>query len=175
MKNIDVNTPMSLGGGIETHEDAVRVIQSGVERITLGSNDPARVELIRTLANNFGEEAVLPIIDCDFTTGLTASNCSISAVLDCLQGWAGEILLQNITADGFCKNPKESFDDMINLCNRYSNLSFILSGSIHMLNFESILRVKNISAVAIDRIMEIREAAYPILREKVAEISHESR
>jgi len=106
----EINIPFTVGGGINTVEDAERLIRCGADKISLNSSAVKKPELITQIANALGTQAVVVAIDtklvnCNwevyinggrFTTGLdTVAWAQQAEALG-----AGEILLTSMHNDG---------------------------------------------------------------------------
>jgi len=103
--------PFSVGGGVRSWDDASRLLDSGADRITVGSAAVVRPEVLGEIATRAGAQAVILSLDarhagpdrCIVTrrggredTALDARDFARTAVAH----GAGEILLNVIDADG---------------------------------------------------------------------------
>ena len=59
----EINIPFTVGGGINSLEDATRVIQAGADKVSVNSSAVRRPELIREIANQFGSQCAVVAID----------------------------------------------------------------------------------------------------------------
>jgi cyclase len=103
--------PFSVGGGVKGWEDAFRLLDSGADRISVGSAAVARPEVLGEIAERAGAQAVILSLD---ARHVSADRCIVTrrggredTALDALafartaeQAGAGEILLNVIDADG---------------------------------------------------------------------------
>src|SRR6202008_3206167 len=55
--------PLAVGGGIRTEEDAAAAVDAGADKVSLNTAALKTPELITTLANRYGSQAVLVAID----------------------------------------------------------------------------------------------------------------
>jgi len=55
--------PLAVGGGIRTEEDAAAAVDAGADKVSLNTAALKSPELITTLANRYGSQAVLVAID----------------------------------------------------------------------------------------------------------------
>src|SRR5690606_5521729 len=62
----EINIPFTVGGGINTLEDAKKIIDSGADKISLNSAAILRPELITEIARKFGNQCVVLAIDTKF-------------------------------------------------------------------------------------------------------------
>ncbi|HLE56290.1 MAG TPA: imidazole glycerol phosphate synthase cyclase subunit [Rhodothermia bacterium] len=104
--------PLSLGGGITSFESAARLIRSGADKVVLNSAAYRDRQLITTIADSFGSQAVIVGIDVradeaegDYTLysdcGRAAEDVSLEAHLErVIAAGAGEILINSIDRDG---------------------------------------------------------------------------
>jgi cyclase len=104
--------PMSMGGGINSYEDAAFLILNGADKIVLNSAAYGRPEIITRTGENFGSQAVIVCIDASWDAEkgryVLYSECgqrpmSVSLedhVRRCTEAGAGEIMIQSIDRDG---------------------------------------------------------------------------
>jgi len=109
--------PFSVGGGVKSWEDAFRLLDSGADRISVGSAAVARPEVLGEIADKAGAQAVILSLD---ARHVDAGRCIVTrrggredTALDAAEfartaarHGAGEILLNVIDADG----TREGFD-----------------------------------------------------------------
>lgn len=106
----EVNIPFTVGGGINTLEDAKAIIDSGADKISLNSAAILRPELITEIAREFGNQCVVLAIDTKFVNDewkVFRSGGTVSTELITVE-WAkkgaelgaGEILLTSMNNDG---------------------------------------------------------------------------
>lgn len=105
-----INIPFTVGGGINTLEDARKIIDSGADKISLNSAAILRPELITEIASEFGNQCVVLAIDTKFEENewkVFRSGGTIATELNTVD-WAkkgadlgaGEILLTSMNNDG---------------------------------------------------------------------------
>src|SRR5213079_2844205 len=61
--------PLTVGGGIRTLDDAMRVFDAGADKLSINSAAVARPELIAEIADRFGSQAVVVAIDAKINAG----------------------------------------------------------------------------------------------------------
>lgn len=121
-----LNIPFTVGGGISSVEDAAEVLQAGADKVSLNSAAFKRPELIREIANRYGNQCVVLAVDVKNIEGEYLvflrggrDNTGVNA-LEWIQKavalGAGEILLTSMNADG----TKNGFD--LDICSKVSNL-----------------------------------------------------
>lgn len=104
--------PLALGGGITRFQEAVKLIQSGADKVVLNSICYSDFTIIQRIADNLGSQAIVASIDARWEPGKgdyqLYSNCGrnmqyisleehIQNVIKC---GAGEILINSIDRDG---------------------------------------------------------------------------
>lgn len=112
--------PLTVGGGVRTLEDAVRLLSAGADKVAVNTAAVERPELVAELAARFGSQAVVTAIDArrsprsgDARWIVVTYGGTRPTALDAVE-WAGrlessgagEILLTSMDADG----AKEGFD-----------------------------------------------------------------
>lgn len=102
--------PLAVGGGIRTEADAAAAVEAGADKVSLNTAALAHPELITTLANRYGSQAVIVAIDAKRAgdgyavyarSGSTAANRdAVEWAREAESRGAGEILLTSIDRDG---------------------------------------------------------------------------
>jgi len=127
--------PLAVGGGIRTQDDAAAAVDAGADKVSLNTAALSHPELITTLANRYGSQAVLVAIDAKLEAGryaVYARSGQTSASRDAVE-WAreagdrgaGEILLTSIDRDG----TKSGFDcEMTSAVSQAVSIPVIASG-----------------------------------------------
>lgn len=106
----EIFLPLAVGGGIRNGDDAAAAIEAGADKVSLNTAALADPQLISTLANRYGSQAVIVAIDAKRQGGrfsVFARSGQASANRDAIE-WAkqatamgaGEILLTSIDRDG---------------------------------------------------------------------------
>lgn len=131
----EINIPFTVGGGINTVEDAATIIKAGADKISINSSAVKNPSLIKEIAERFGSQAVVVAVDTKFennnwfvyvnggkvATGIT----TIDWVKKAEQLGAGEILLTSMNNDG----TKQGFAiDITNAVSSSINIPVIASG-----------------------------------------------
>ena len=106
----EINIPFTVGGGINSVEDAALIIKAGADKISINSSAVKRPTLIKEIADQFGSQAVLVAIDTKFENsewmvyvngGKVATGIkTIDWALQAEALGAGEILLTSMNNDG---------------------------------------------------------------------------
>jgi cyclase len=102
--------PLAVGGGIRTEDDAAAAVDAGADKVSLNTAALSSPDLITTLANRYGSQAVLVAIDAKqdggrfpvfARSGTSAANRdAVEWAREAEQRGAGEILLTSIDRDG---------------------------------------------------------------------------
>lgn len=131
----EINIPFTVGGGINTVEDAATIIKAGADKISINSAAVKNPSLIKEIADRFGSQAVVVAVDTKFenndwfvyvnggkvATGIT----TLDWVKQAAQLGAGEILLTSMNNDG----TKQGFAiDITNAVSASINIPVIASG-----------------------------------------------
>ena len=104
-----LDIPFSVGGGINTLEDAKSCFRFGAEKVVLGSAAIANPTLITEIAEIFGNQAVIVSVDfeSDFSDEIRIHSGAVQTEVQSLEFienleafGAGEVLLQSIQRDG---------------------------------------------------------------------------
>lgn len=130
-----VRIPLITGGGINNLETIQKVLELGVERVSLNSAAVRQPSLIKEAVNHFGEDRIIIAIDAKKINGsweVMINGGQKKTGLDVLE-WARavadmgvkEVLLTSIHCDG----KKEGYDNQLNRAvHRVGPLSVIASG-----------------------------------------------
>lgn len=102
--------PMAVGGGIRSEHDAIALISRGADKVVLNSICYRDPNVVRRIANRFGVQAVVCMIDVrrsgnDFHLfsdhGRHPENVDLAThITRCQNAGAGEIVVQSIDRDG---------------------------------------------------------------------------
>ena len=102
--------PLAVGGGIRTEDDAAAAVDAGADKVSLNTAALKQPELITTLANRYGSQAVLVAIDAKKENGRFAvyvrsgqsltNRDAVEWAQEAESRGAGEILLTSIDRDG---------------------------------------------------------------------------
>lgn len=59
----ELNVPVQMGGGIRTKEDAVKLLEIGVDKVILGTVAIENPEIVEELSHEFGSERIIVALD----------------------------------------------------------------------------------------------------------------
>lgn len=106
----EINIPFTVGGGIDTLEDARAIIKAGADKVSINSSAVKRPELITEISHQFGNQCVVLAIDTKFDNhewmvyvhgGRTPTPLlTLNWAKEGEQRGAGEILLTSMNNDG---------------------------------------------------------------------------
>lgn len=130
-----IDIPFTVGGGIDTVADAVALVQSGADKISINTAAVVRPQLIAELAGRLGSQCITVAVDTKAIAGTEyvfirgGSTRTTLKTMDWVQQaavyGAGEILLTSISQDG----TKSGFDlETTDAVSRLVNIPVIASG-----------------------------------------------
>lgn len=133
--SVEINIPFTIGGGISSVQDVEALLKAGADKVSLNSAAVRRPELVREIAQQFGNQCVVVAIDTKNIDGedyVFINGGKIKTELKTLD-WvktvadlgAGEILLTSMDFDG----TKNGFDiRMLQNVSAVCQLPIIASG-----------------------------------------------
>ncbi len=130
-----IRIPFTVGGGVSSVEDAVRLIDAGADKIAVNTAALKNPLLIKDLAEQVGSQAVVLAIDSGLQAGharvmshggqQATGRLTLDWVKEAVDLGAGEILLTSIDRDGTNKG----FDlELLDRVTRLINIPVIASG-----------------------------------------------
>jgi cyclase len=169
----EINIPFTVGGGINSLEDAQAVIKSGADKVSINSSAVKNPNLITKIANEFGSQCVVLAIDTKFENGewtVFVSGGEIPTGIKTLD-WAkqaeklgaGEILLTSMNNDG----TKNGFAlDISNEVSCAVNIPVIASGGAgSKVHFKEVFEQTKVSAALAASIFHFGEIPIPQLKQ----------
>ena len=173
----EINIPFTVGGGINTVEDAATIIKAGADKISINSSAVKNPSLIKEIADRFGSQAVVVAVDTKFennnwfvyvnggkvATGIT----TIDWVKQAEQLGAGEILLTSMNNDG----TKQGFAiDITNTVSASINIPVIASGGAGTKeHFVDIFKNTKATGALAASIFHFGEIPIPVLKQYLKE------
>ena len=174
---VEINIPFTVGGGINTVEDASTIIKAGADKISINSSAVKNPQLIKEIADRFGSQAVVVAVDTKFenndwfvyvnggkvATGIT----TIDWVKQAEQLGAGEILLTSMNNDG----TKQGFAlDIINAVSTSINIPVIASGGAGIKeHFKDVFQNTKATGALAASIFHFGEIPIPVLKKYLKE------
>lgn len=169
----EINIPFTVGGGINSVEDAATIIKAGADKISINSSAVKNPQLISDLAARFGSQCVVVAIDTKSMNGtekVFVSGGKIETELETLI-WAkeaeklgaGEILLTSMNADG----AKNGFAlDITQQIAQLVNIPVIASGGAgKMEDFKEVFEKTKASGALAASIFHFGEVPIPQLKQ----------
>jgi imidazole glycerol-phosphate synthase subunit HisF len=150
----EINIPFTVGGGINTVEDARAIINAGADKISVNSSAVKNPQLIADLADEFGSQCVVVAVDVKkienewmvFVSGgkIPTGIGAMEWIKQAEQFGAGEILLTSMNSDG----TKEGFEiEITELVSKSINIPVIASGGAgEMEHFKDVFEKTDASA-----------------------------
>ena len=106
----EINIPFTVGGGINSIEDAKAIIDAGADKISINSAAILNPNLISEIAKNYGSQCVVVAIDTKFVDGewmvfrsggkIATGLKTVAWAKEVAELGAGEILLTSMNNDG---------------------------------------------------------------------------
>ncbi|AMR40165.1 imidazole glycerol phosphate synthase subunit HisF [Elizabethkingia anophelis] len=169
----EINIPFTVGGGINSVEDAATIIKAGADKISINSSAVKNPQLISDLAARFGSQCVVVAIDTKSMNGtekVFVSGGKTETELETLI-WAkeaetlgaGEILLTSMNADG----TKNGFAlDITQQIAQLVNIPVIASGGAgKMEDFKEVFETTKASGALAASIFHFGEVPIPQLKQ----------
>ncbi len=173
----EINIPFTVGGGINTVEDAATIIKAGADKISINSAAVKNPVLIKEIADRFGSQAVVVAIDTKFENndwfvyvngGKVASGITtLDWVKQAEQLGAGEILLTSMNNDG----TKQGFAiDITNAVSTSINIPVIASGGAGTAeHFKDVFQKTKATGALAASIFHFGEIPIPVLKQYLKE------
>lgn len=169
----EINIPFTVGGGINSLEDAKTIISAGADKISINSSAILNPALISEIASEFGNQCVVLAIDTKFVDGdwmVFRSGGKIATELETLD-WArrgvslgaGEILLTSMNNDG----TKSGFAlDIISQISKMVSVPVIASGGAGtMQHFADVFQQTKATGALAASVFHYRQIPIPTLKQ----------
>lgn len=169
----EINIPFTVGGGINTVEDAATIIKAGADKISINSAAVKNPLLIKEIAERFGSQAVVVAVDTKFENtdwyvyingGKVATGLrTLDWVKQAEQLGAGEILLTSMNNDG----TKQGFAiDITNAVSCAINIPVIASGGAgRKEHFKDVFENTKATGALAASIFHFGEIPVPVLKQ----------
>lgn len=173
----EINIPFTVGGGINSIEDAAALVMAGADKVSVNSAAVKRPELISEIAAEFGSQCVVLAIDTKYHENEWVVYVNGGRILTQLRTvpWAlkaeslgaGEILLTSMNNDG----TKAGFAvDMTDQVSKAVNIPVIASGGAgSMEHFQDVFQESAASAGLAASIFHFGEISIPALKSYLKE------
>lgn len=168
----EINIPFTVGGGINSLEDAKAVIHAGADKVSINSSAVKNPSLITDIANEFGSQCVVVAIDVKKETDgwkVYVSGGKIPTGIDAIawavkaeQLGAGEFLLTSMNNDGTKSGFALEITDAIS---KAVNIPVIASGGAgEKVHFKEVFEKTKASAALAASIFHFGEIPIPELK-----------
>lgn len=171
----EINIPFTVGGGINSVDDALELIKAGADKISINSSAVSNPKLIVDLKKRFGSQFVVVAIDTKYINGkwkvFTKGGTNeteletVSWAKEVEYLGAGEILLTSMNSDG----TKAGFDlEVTKAVSKLVNIPVIASGGAGNINhFEEVFTKTEVSAALAASIFHFGEIPIPQLKKEL--------
>lgn len=173
--SLEINIPFTIGGGISSVQDVEALLKAGADKVSINSAAVRRPELVREIAQQFGNQCVVAAIDTKQLEGedfVFINGGKIKTELKTLD-WvktvadlgAGEILLTSMDFDG----TKNGFDiRMLQNVSDVCHLPIIASGGAgKMENFTEVFTKTKVTGALAASIFHFNEIKISDLKENL--------
>jgi len=172
----EINIPFTVGGGIETIDDAALLIRAGADKVSINTSAFRNPGLISQVAKQFGSQCAVVAIDTNMVNnewivyidaGRTQTKeKAVDWALKAEKYGAGEILLTSMNADG----TKSGYSiDITREVTRKINIPVIASGGAgNKEHFRDVFMKTTCSAALAASIFHYGEISIPELKEYLA-------
>lgn len=173
----EINIPFTVGGGVNTLQDAQVLIKSGADKVSINSATVKNPNLISEIAKQFGNQCVVVAIDTKFEDdcwqvyvhgGRTRTDLkTVEWAKKVEKLGAGEILLTSMNNDG----TKNGFAlDLTKKISQVVNIPVIASGGAGTVeHFEDVFLQTNASAALAASVFHFGEIPIPELKNKLSQ------
>ncbi len=164
-----ISTPIIFGGGIQKLDHAIRIINSGADRILCDSLFVKNIDEIKNISHTLGSQAVilsLPIIlkkeilRYDYLSKkINKLNSNFFELFD--RNYISELLITDVenegTLDGFNLNILKKI--------KFKDINTILFGGLYSIKkLKKIFKKKNVNAIAIGNALNYKENSIHLLK-----------
>ena len=173
--SLEINIPFTIGGGISSVQDVEALLKAGADKVSINSAAVRRTELVREIAQQFGNQCVVVAIDTKQIEGedyVFINGGKIKTELKTLD-WvktvadlgAGEILLTSMDFDG----TRNGFDiRMLQSVSEVCHLPIIASGGAgKMEDFTEVFTKTNVTGALAASIFHFNEIKISDLKENL--------
>jgi cyclase len=170
--SLEINIPFTIGGGISSVQDVEALLKAGADKVSLNSAAVRRPELIREIAQQFGNQCVVVAIDTKNIEGEDSVFISggkiktdwktLDWVKTVTELGVGEILLTSMDFDG----TKNGFDiRMLQNVSKICPLPIIASGGAgKMADFTELFTQTNVTGALAASIFHFNEISISDLK-----------
>lgn len=168
----EINIPFTVGGGIDSLEDAKVLIQSGADKVSINSSALRRPELIEQIAQELGSQCVVVAIDTKLEEGnwtvyshggkVPTGRSTLDWAKQVERLGAGELLLTSMNNDGTKSGFALALTDQVS---KAVGIPVIASGGAgKMVHFKDVFQQTKASAGLAASIFHYGEISIPQLK-----------
>ena len=173
--SVEINIPFTIGGGISSVQDVESLLKAGADKVSVNSAAVRRPELVREIAQQFGNQCVVVAIDTKNIEGedyvfinggkIQTEHKTLDWVKTVTDLGAGEILLTSMDFDG----TKSGFDiRMLQNISAVCRLPIIASGGAgKMEDFTEVFTETNVTGALAASIFHFNEIQISDLKENL--------
>lgn len=173
LANLGLKTPLIYSGGIRSVSDAVRLIQSGADRIVIDALLRDCILTVKKISENLGAQALIASLPLSEENNNLVwydyrKKVSTSLALELLEfiqsDWISEIMISDWKHEGL----SNSFNRNIIKTFPLDDIPLILFGGVSESNqIKSLLSISNVMAIAIGNFLSYREHAIQNYKNKI--------
>ncbi len=161
-----INIPIAVGGGIRSFNDALKLLKSGADKITINTHAVTNKNLIKQCAEKFGSQCVIAEIHAKkkqfdnwevfIENGRQPTGLSVLNWAEEVQKLGvGEILIISVDNDGVCKGPDS---DLINKLEKICKVPLIYGGGTSSKNdVLKIFKFKGVDAISLSHLIHFNK------------------
>ena len=173
--SLEINIPFTIGGGISSVQDVEALLKAGADKVSINSAAVRRPELVREIAQQFGNQCVVVAIDTKQIDGedyvfinggkIQTEHKTLDWVKTVADLGAGEILLTSMDFDG----TKNGFDiRMLQNVSEVCHLPIIASGGAgKMEDFTEVFNETKVTGALAASIFHFNEIKITDLKENL--------
>ena len=173
--SLEINIPFTIGGGISSVQDVEALLKAGADKVSINSAAVRRPELVREIAQQFGNQCVVVAIDTKQIDGedyvfinggkIQTEHKTLDWVKTVADLGAGEILLTSMDFDG----TKNGFDiRMLQNVSEVCQLPIIASGGAgKMEDFTEVFNETKVTGALAASIFHFNEIKITDLKENL--------
>ena len=175
----DIFVPFTVGGGIRSIDDALRIFDSGADQVAINTGAVRNPKLINELSKRFGAQAIVLSVEAkkispDFWEPYIESGREKTDLN--FKNWikkgedlgAGELLITSVDRDGTCKG----FDnDLLKVATETVNIPVISSGGFGSLKDLEVASTNGADAIAIAHSLHYKKQSLRKIRDHALQLS----
>ena len=171
--------PLTFGGGIRNQNDAIMMVRSGADKVTLNTLLHENKNSVKNIISILGSQAVVGSIDYlieeneAFVVKLNGTKKTKKSLLDFVayieDMGVGEIFLQNINFDGKARG--YDIETIEKVVEKASIPVIACSGAGKPDHFMEIAKIDKLSAIAAGNYFNFKELSYPNVKKELKENS----